>query len=523
MLLAYFKKVVETGVKAMFSDGGYDLGFTDPADFIRAKEVLRGVGYTEEGLRETLGAVGLTSLRSIDEPIWLRRTRGGGPRDTLIRLFMIGAAVDAAAARRALRPMALESWVQAGLVQVQDDHVVPLVQIMVYKGLYLASDITRQIIGGARPDFVMGVGKSSMLLASVTVRRHARRTLDLGAGCGIHALLAAPHSDRVWATDNNPRAVAFARFNAAFNGFSNLEGRVGNLFEPVADQRFDLIVCNPPYVISPATHYLYRDSGMRGDQFCRRLTRQAAEFLEEGGFCQLISSWGHRADQPWRDCLHGWFEGIGCDALVLGGETDPVDSYASNWIRDTEPGDMQTFTRRYDQWLRYFEQEGIEVVSYGLIMLRRSTRDAYWVRVDEAPKNMMGPCGEFVLQAFEVEDFLASHRDDRDLLQARLRVSPHVRFEQICKPGGSGWSLSEARLRLARGLIYTVNVDSYVAGLAIRCDGTRTLHDLLAELADTLEVDRDRLFAEAIPVIQDLLRRGFVLPESADGAASTSA
>ena len=49
------------------------------------------------------------------------------------------------------------------------------------------------------------------------------------------------------------------------NGVDNVETRAGSFFEPVAGEQFDLVVANPPYVVSPETAYLFRDGGMRGD------------------------------------------------------------------------------------------------------------------------------------------------------------------------------------------------------------------------------------------------------------------
>ena len=53
----------------------------------------------------------------------------------------------------------------------------------------------------------------------------------------------------------------------------------GELFEPVPGLTFDLIISNPPFVISPEMRYMYRDSGMQGDQVSRNIARQAPQFL----------------------------------------------------------------------------------------------------------------------------------------------------------------------------------------------------------------------------------------------------
>src|SRR5437879_1195044 len=122
-------------------------------------------------------------------------------------------------------------------------------------------------------DHVLGVNTAAVTLESLTVRRRVRSALDLGCGGGIQALFAARHSEHVIAVDKNPRALDFTRFNAQLNGLRNVEGRQGDLFEPVAGLRFDLIVCNPPYVISPESRYTFRDSGRRGDALCEDVVR----------------------------------------------------------------------------------------------------------------------------------------------------------------------------------------------------------------------------------------------------------
>ncbi len=122
-----------------------------------------------------------------------------------------------------------------------------------------AADHTSKIDAGD-PDLVLWPNPTSRLLSRFTVRRPSRATLDLGTGTGIQALAAAAHSERVVATDLNSRAVAFALFNARLNGIENVECLCGNGFEPVAGRKFDLIVSNPPFFITPAAQYLFCDN-----------------------------------------------------------------------------------------------------------------------------------------------------------------------------------------------------------------------------------------------------------------------
>ena len=154
--------------------------------------------------------------------------------------------------------------------------------------MVIACDLPGRLLTADSRDYVMGIGGSSLTLANLTVRRHSGTTLDLGTGCGFQAFLAARHSDCVIAVDQNRRAVELSAFNARLNGFPCVECREGDLFGPVEGITFDLIVSNPPFVISPETRYIYRDSGMAGDEICRRIVREAPRFLNENGICQIL-------------------------------------------------------------------------------------------------------------------------------------------------------------------------------------------------------------------------------------------
>lgn len=83
----------------------------------------------------------------------------------------------------------------------------------------------------------------------------APRILDLGTGTGIVAISLALEcpSARLVAVDLSPAAISVARGNAQRLG-AVVDFRVGDWFAPVAGERFDLIVANPPYVAAGDPH-----------------------------------------------------------------------------------------------------------------------------------------------------------------------------------------------------------------------------------------------------------------------------
>jgi protein-L-isoaspartate O-methyltransferase len=244
--------------------------FEDEGDYGRVRDTLAGAGYDDAGVTELLGE-SLSALSGKKLPVLLRRTSGGTPLATLVRLFILGVRVPTDEASRALAPMGAEWWAERGLVTVDREEVEATVQLRCYQGLVVAFDFTRRGGTPLRPDYVMGISASSLTLAGLTIRRPNASALDLGTGSGFQAFLAAQHSDRVVATDRNPRAVEMARFNAALSDLAHVECREGDLFEPVDGEEFDLIVSNPPFIVSPDNVYYFLHSGMTGDEVCRTI------------------------------------------------------------------------------------------------------------------------------------------------------------------------------------------------------------------------------------------------------------
>jgi SAM-dependent methyltransferase len=487
--------------------------FRDAEDFQRFRSMFEAAGYTDGGVLNALGVKDVTSLRGSDVPLLLHRTNRGTTLDTLIRLFLIDVPTDLEAVRHAVEPFQPEMLVQAGLIEIEGTVATATVKVLPFRNLLVAFDSPRRLQSPLQQDYVMGIGSSSLTLANLTVRRHAAYTLDLGTGSGIQALLAAPHSDRVLAVDRNSRAVKLAAFNAALNGLSNIDCHEGDFFEPAQGKTFDLVVTNPPFVISPERRYIYRDSGMEGDGVCQKIVREVPRFLNEGGYCQILCNWVHLARQDWRERLAGWFEGSGCNVWVMRSETRDAATYASTWIQHTEKGEPERFHERFETWMAYYEELGIEAVSAGVITMRRSSGHPNWYRAEDAPEKMLGPCGDSIIRGFELRDFLAGLNDDSGLLDARFKVSPEVRLERHSEPSPDGWLDVSIHLRLCRGLAYSGAVDPYVANLVVRCDGRRPLRDLLAEMAAALGRRPMEVAPAFCTVVRGIIERGFLLPE----------
>ncbi len=479
----------------------------------RFREVFAGAGYDEKGLVEALGPIQLPRRLGRDRAHFRHLTRRGRPLDGLMRLFLLGIPESIEAARRALAPVPPEEWAHAGLVAIDGSQVHGLVRMMAFRGLLLASDHQETPGREARPDQVMGLTSSTAVLADSTLRRPVGSTLDLGTGSGVQAFLAAGHSDRVWATDASARALDFARFNAAFNGYGEkIDFLEGDAFEPVRGRTFDLIVSNPPFAMTPSRRFVYRDSGVPLDGFARALIQNGARALNEGGFCQIVGDWAHIEGLDWKERLAGWFAGTGCDAWVMRTDTHDAAGYAHMWIRDTEETGEEEAARLYDEWLAYYARERVEAVSTGLIAIRKASGGGNWLRIEDGPAGNSGPFGEYVLRGFGLRDFLETARSDAALLGAKLRVAEGARLDHVCEWGDASWRIRSAKIRLAQGLQYEGNIDLRLAGMVALCDGRHTLGEILAKTAETLGEDVERITPNCLALMRQLIERGFLIP-----------
>ncbi len=489
--------------------------FTSPQHGQAIRLVFTHANYTDEAVLGLMGGTDVSSITATDPAEQLYRTRGRTPLEVLTRLFLISAPVDLDDVQGAVRPSSPQDWFDAGLIKKdpQTGLIIGTVNILPFQGLLLMYD-TRSCLAAGREDFVMGLGKSSLTLANLTVRRPSRRTLDLGTGGGIQGLLAARHSQKVIATDRNPRAVQFAAFNAQLNEMPHMQAREGNLFEPVDGELFDLVVTNPPFVISPESQYIYRDSGLKGDEVCQTIVHNVGGFLEEGGYCVMLCNWSHLKDQDWTQRLEGWAQGTGCDALVLRSETTGADVYATTWIKHTELADPQHFERRLDQWLAYYAQQGIEQISAGVVILRKRTgATPNWFETQDTPKTMLGPCGDDVIRRFEARDFLDTVTDDAALLASVLRIDPDTRLTHHCKPADDdGWAIVDMQLSRSNGFVYHDKLDTVMAHFLGQCTGQQPLSRLIEATAGGLNQPPEEFAKQVLPIIRQLIRRGVLEP-----------
>ncbi|WP_237089963.1 DUF7059 domain-containing protein [Nesterenkonia sp. PF2B19] len=313
-------------------------------------------------------------------------------------LWLLDMEVDADVVSAALPRLGAEGLETLGLAHRDGGTCRPSVDLRPYQvqgregesDLWVTSDLSAHQVDGPLPaEHVLGVGQASLTLASITHRRPVRRALDIGTGCGIQLFHLLDHAEHVVATDLSDRALAFTRFNLLLNApalrldprrlADRVELRRGSLLDPVAGETFDLVVSNPPFVITPRVtearvgeRYTYRDGGRTGDELMAELIGGLPAVLAPGGTAQMLGNWEVHGASDWQERPRGWAQEAGLDAWFVQRDLQDGPGYAETWLRDAaEERDLDDYRRRYAEYVEDFATRGVTAVGFGLIWLHR--------------------------------------------------------------------------------------------------------------------------------------------------------
>ncbi|OLO46444.1 DUF7059 domain-containing protein [Actinomyces oris] len=527
-----------------------------PAQATSLRVDLAESGWGVEAVAALLGEAADAALRREIRLPALRAVRAAlaagsapSPVAVLTALFMLGEPVPATALDAALPRTAAAGAAAIGLVGEPDGagYVRARVDLRPHEAVddagevrwWVASDLGELVTGRAlAPDHVLGVGGAGLTLAGLTPRTPVHAALDLGCGCGIQTLYLLRHAEYVVATDISARALAFTAFNAALAGVSvagalgagtesvagsesgsdsgagRLELLRGSLLEPVAGRRFDLIVSNPPFVITPPA---VREAGLplmeyrdAGGPVLPRLVAGLSEHLEPGASAVMLGNWEHRGAGSWRDAVAAWLP-EGLDAWVVEREVqDPVE-YAAMWLRDgglTPDRDAEAFDAALEAWIDDFEVRDVRGVGFGYLIVHRPRRPREpWRLLEEVTTSGQGVLGPHVAEVLEARERLAG-LDDEAVADLHPLLAPDVTEERHLIPGAAEPTV--ILLRQGGGLGRTLRASTAVAALAGVADGELSVDQIASAVAALTGEDVTALRTEMVEATRRLVTTGFL-------------
>ncbi|MGV3016122.1 DUF7059 domain-containing protein [Rothia sp. 88186D007BW] len=525
----------------------------DTAALARLHAALTELNYTYDGVEKLLGSrafeamtrdqvvPGLYRVNQIlgQEPTSETFTAAQRNLAQLVRFFLFGAALAGEELEDALGPGSLELLLSLGLAEPAENGLVQAaVDLRPHAAddgteLFVASDMgAHQRPGVLRRDHVLGIGHASLTLAQLTERTAVDRALDLGTGCGIQVFHLLAHTRHVTATDISERALAFTRFNLLLNAsalgldVAHLEERVslrlGSLLEPVAGETFDLVVSNPPFVITPRSEqetpedqFTYRDGGMAGDGIVSTLVQQLPSVLAPGGRAQMLGNWeipvdGQDGPADWAARPRAWV-GEQTEAWFIQREVLEPEQYAETWLRDaSENRDPAHFEAAYTAYLRDFASRGVGSIGFGMIWLRQpdpASAGERLHRFEEITYPIQQPIAPFITEAVQHYDQVTA-LSDAQLLEQHLVVAGDVTEERHFTPGSEHPSV--ILLRAGAGLRRTILETTETSGFVSACDGELSAGQIVGALTALLGWEGEEPQRVLISNMRELLEKSFL-------------
>ena len=430
-------------------------------------------GYDTDGVLELLGDQAHAALgRGEPEPA-RRVAADGGALGALVRLFLL---TDPLPRDQVDSVLPVDKAIAAGLLREDGDGVSAELDVRPYGdetgSWWVFADLDSDQRGHEVPaDHVLGIGHASLSLARATSRRPVGTLLDVGTGCGVQALHASRHAGSVTATDLSLRALTLAGATFRINDL-DVELCRGSWFEPVRGRTFDQVVCNPPFVVGPPrVDYVYRDSGLAGDDASALVVRGLPDVLAPGGTGQTLASWLHLPGQDWSHRVASWLPDHGIDAWVVQRDIADPALYVGTWLRDAgiDPRSAQGRAKA-SAWLDWFAENDVLGIGFGFVTLRR-TDEPTEVVCEDLRQAFDDPLGPEAAAWLDRTAWLREHGTVDGLLAARLVVADGVVLEQVSRPGPEGWSELVRRLHRTDGPGWQHEVDELTSALLAGCTG----------------------------------------------------
>ncbi len=482
-----------------------NLSSWDPAPL---RTALNKGGYHREGL-EALGLPPRWLQSAVRRSALLGHVPEGSTIDALIRLFTLGDPVDGNLALHALGD-SIHGLLEIGFLEAGGGTVRSLYQISPIDGGWVAFDFHKRQ-GEDADDYVMGIGPSSRLLASLAPPLPGARVLELASGIGWLSGLLAQAGCSVVASDLNARALELGRFSARLNGISGIDFRNGEGFSTVAGERFDLIVANPPYVQSPGGNMTYKES-QPGDPICARLLREIPDHLAPNGIAVVLINWSHTSDDDWAEPPLSWIPEQGTRRWLFQSDCSSPADYAWHWILgDLRFANEDAALNEIRRWLTFYQETGVKRLSAGFIIIQKCEPGGEWTRTDSrAAENIDISAGADLLRVLNNESWLITAPP---LLDTRFTVPDGVRAEANMSLSKDGWARETIRLTSPARLSYDGQIDENLLRLLAIVREGRTPRDML------LEIQSKPAFA-ALPdlperieaLVKELVSHGVMIP-----------
>jgi 2-polyprenyl-3-methyl-5-hydroxy-6-metoxy-1,4-benzoquinol methylase len=468
---------------------------------------LRAVGFHSEGLQSVL-TVSRSPLASWRRPmeLWHARQRADHAANAL-RMLTFHDPITRKEAQDLLGDVPVDALVSAGLLELGKDGRVSSAFLFSFSGKdYVLSD---ELAHGG--DAAMGQSMASGLLARAAApfTRPVRRALDLGCGAGALSVALARAGASVVATDVNARAVTLTKVNAMLGGLS-IDARQGDLYAPVANETFDLIVSQPPCIPQPEgsakTTYLF--GGRRGDEIVTRALAGFAPHLAEGGRAVFLVEWPATLTETGFEArVRQALPGDDLDALLLLGPRSTPEEHCLAYAEVHHPTLDAEFTRTAMLWRDHLAALGVAELRQVLHCFERAKGRAAFT-------------SSFPVRAYGASSPTPAHLDRWMLARDIVARGPQAVFESklVVTPGLQLGPLDEQGKAIAQpaegSCLEPLAINQGTQKLLTVVDAAAKVRDAATSLSEATGIAQSEAEQRILPGVTQGLLLGLLEPST---------
>jgi hypothetical protein len=273
-----------------------------------------------------------------------------------------------------------------------------------------------------------------------------------------------------------------AKLNLALADRNNVSFLVGDLFAPVADTRFDLIVAQPPFVSKPDSEeaVTFLHGGARGDELLLRILRELPPHLAASGRAVFLVDWPKYDEVSPAERVRAALGEGSFDLLLLTSQRKDLGEYVAHYATGQHPDLGEQYSRTVHAHLEHLARLGVTELRAMLIVVRATERTPWTHVVATQSFSDAKPTAAQLERLIAAQDLLAA--DPSALRAARLVVPEGTRFAQ----DESG----QVRIELAASrLIGSLTCSQGAADLLTVVHQSPSVAEAVTTLAQRLKLD----------------------------------